>query len=35
MRSGVALQIKGVIEALSTKGAEVPLDVAVTLEVAV
>ena len=35
MCSSVALQVEGVIEALSAKGAEVPLDVTVTLEVAV
>ena len=35
MRPSVALQVKRVIEALSTEGAEVPLDVTVTLEMAV
>ena len=35
MCPGVALQVKGVIEALSAECAEIPLDVAVTLEVPV
>ena len=33
--SGVSLQVEGVIEAFPTEGAEVPLDVAVTLHVPV
>ena len=35
MCPGVALQIKGVIEAFSTEGAEIPLGVAVALHVTV
>ena len=31
MCPGVALQVKCVVEALSAKGAEIPLDIAVTL----
>ena len=33
--SGVSLQVKGVIEAFPTEGAEIPLDVTVTLHVSV
>ena len=35
MCPGVTLEVKSVIEALSTEGAEIPLDVTVTLEMAV
>ena len=35
MSSGVSLQVKGVIEAFPTEGAEIPLDVTVTLHVSV
>ena len=35
MCPGVTLEVKSVIEALSAEGAEIPLDVTVTLEMAV
>ena len=35
MRPSVALQVKRVVEALSAEGAEIPLDVAVALQVPV
>lgn len=35
MRADVPLQVKGVIEALATEGAQVPLHLVVALEVAV
>ena len=35
MCSGVSLQVEGVIEAFPTEGAEIPLDVTVTLHVPV
>ena len=35
MCSGVSLQVEGVVEAFPTEGAEIPLDVTVTLHVSV
>jgi hypothetical protein len=35
MRPCVSFQVKRVVEALSAEGAEIPLDVAVTLHVSV